>query len=94
MNELGREVVLVHMSDIDSATLRQVVAQQAALFHTRDVSEAALMLEAHAHCRSDASYHSMVGRVLSRDRGFLRISLLPDRPSKDRGALWSNADSL
>lgn len=73
------------LEDIEGAAVTRALANVPREFHTREVSDQRLMLDAHQF--REPSYHSLVGRYLSRHRAALRLELL--RPhANDLGALW------
>lgn len=75
----------MRLTDIDGRAIRQALANSAREFHTRQVSDQQLMLDAHR--LREPSYHSLVGRYLSRHRAALDLELLQPHAGV-LGARW------
>jgi len=74
------------LDDINISILRSAIVELGREFHTKDVSEHTLMLQAHSIFLDEYAYHSVVGRVLGANATDLNINFVDE--GNERGALW------
>ncbi len=75
----------MRLADIDGHAVRVALGDVGPVFQTKDLSERRVMHDAHSPI--EPSYHSLVGRYLSRNRAELQLELARADAGK-KGACW------
>lgn len=78
-------------SEVRFGVVERVVARLPVEFHSRDVSEAVEVIDAHGRLASEFNYHAMIGKALSGARGRLQISEVA-KNHRGRGSLWQKRE--